>query len=42
MKGFIQLVMIGFLCFGVLSCGKRGDLLPPAGYEAPQENNEQK
>ena len=35
------ILCMGMMCLGTVSCGKRGDLLPPAGYEkSPQEQSE--
>jgi hypothetical protein len=33
---FIILFMMSIVCLGTGACGKRGDLLPPEGYEAPK------
>ena len=33
MQKLMIILMMGTLCLGVASCGKRGDLLPPPGYE---------
>jgi len=38
-KHFLNLLLISVFCLGAISCGKRGDLLPPEGYQAPDENN---
>ena len=35
----LMILLLCTSCFTLASCGKRGDLLPPAGYEAPSENN---
>lgn len=31
----MRLIALFFLCLAVVSCGKKGDLMPPPGYEAP-------
>lgn len=33
MRKLVIILCMGALCLGVASCGKRGDLLPPPGYE---------
>ncbi|VAW01058.1 hypothetical protein MNBD_ALPHA01-2075 [hydrothermal vent metagenome] len=38
MQKFIMVFFMGVLCLGLASCGKRGDLRPPAGYEEPVDN----
>lgn len=37
MKNFFNIIFIILLSISLYSCGKRGDLLPPEGYEAPKE-----
>mgnify|MGYP006945857751 CR=1 FL=1 len=34
-----KILLILLLSFSFTACGKRGDLLPPPGYETPNENN---
>lgn len=33
MQKTLLILYVSILCFGLASCGKRGDLLPPPGYE---------
>ena len=33
MRKTVIILCMGILCFGLVACGKRGDLLPPPGYE---------
>lgn len=33
----MRVVLIIIMVFMAVSCGKRGDLLPPPGYDAPSE-----
>lgn len=33
----MKVLLIVMMVFTVVSCGKRGDLLPPPGYEAPKD-----
>lgn len=37
MKNFFIIIFVTVLSMSLSSCGKRGDLLPPEGYEAPNE-----
>ncbi|WP_417624613.1 LPS translocon maturation chaperone LptM [Paremcibacter congregatus] len=37
MQKIIALICLGIVCLGLAGCGKRGDLLPPPGYEKPAE-----
>jgi len=37
MKNIISILIIALMGLGLMSCGKRGDLLPPEGYQAPKE-----
>ena len=38
MKNLYFVMVLVIFSLGLSSCGKRGDLLPPEGYEAPKEN----
>lgn len=31
----MRLLALLLLCLAAVSCGKKGDLMPPPGYEAP-------
>jgi predicted small lipoprotein YifL len=37
MQKTILLVCVALLSLGLASCGKRGALLPPPGYETPEK-----
>jgi len=37
MKDYFTIILMIALSSVLFSCGKRGDLLPPEGYEAPKE-----
>jgi predicted small lipoprotein YifL len=37
MKNFLTIILVLSLSAVLSSCGKRGDLLPPKGYEAPKD-----
>lgn len=39
MTATLKILLVMCISFLFMSCGKRGDLLPPPGYEAPSENN---
>ncbi len=39
MRKSVIILVIGLICLGVASCGKRGDLLPPPGYEKPARDS---
>ncbi len=39
MKQIMKLILGITLIFVTISCGKRGDLLPPPGYENLSNNN---
>ncbi|VAX03294.1 hypothetical protein MNBD_ALPHA03-1549 [hydrothermal vent metagenome] len=38
MRKIIMVFCAGLICLGLASCGKRGDLLPPPGYEKSDSN----
>jgi len=38
MGKLMMIFCVAILCFGLISCGKRGDLRPPPGYEEPESN----
>jgi predicted small lipoprotein YifL len=37
MKDYFTIILMIALSSALFSCGKRGDLLPPEGYEVPKE-----
>lgn len=37
MKNYFTIILMIAMSSAIFSCGKRGDLLPPEGYETPKE-----
>lgn len=37
MRKIIILLCVGIMGFGLAACGKRGELLPPPGYDGPEK-----